>query len=827
MRRFLWTLSGTLCATTWLAACGGGGDGTTPPTGTPAITLSASASAGTVARGSSTPVTLTLGRVDGYSGAVSLAAEGAPTGVTVQFSPSALTGSTSSATATISVSSAAVAGTSTLTFRATGTGVTDKTVTYALTVPTPAITLAAGTTVATSAQGTTLVVPLTIARTNGATGPVTLTSSGEPANVASAFAPSSIPDGATTSTMTITVGAGAAVGPSTITVRAALAGAADQTVAIALTVTAAGTPAYTITAAPAALSLGIGQSGQSTMTLARSGGFAGNVTLSLEGAPAGVSGIFTPNPATANTSTLAISTTGAASPGVYPLTVRGTANGLADRTITLTLTVTATPGFSLTATAATIAQGAAGTSTISITRTGGFAGDVALSATNLPANVTPSFAPATVSGTSSTLTLTVGAGAAAGSYNVTVTGTGTGVANQTTTVPLTITTAGGGGSINWRFCDATRMPLWFAYRNGTNGAWVRVNATGGDTFSFSLTGGLGAVAYVQNLTGGGTQGAIFLFSAAELSALATNECVINPATKALSGSFAGLAAGQTGWAYVAGSTGSAAFPLTTFNMPEVDQGLTDLLAFRSTTDLTGTTTPDRMLMRRNVNYAASSAIPVIDFAGGVAPATANITIANAGADFARVSTSFQTLNGFIGGFPFGPPLAVGGVMPQYGVPAALTQAGDFHVVSASSFSGDGSSFRTVIQYNRDLTSRTITMGGTLNVPTVTVTGTSPYARIKVKNDWQAEYNSAAASSMSQSTGTPRSWTISGSRAYFTGSGEYEFELQDFSGVAGFQNIWGLASGVSTQISTNASNNIGTISEGAISKNAARSQTITP
>jgi hypothetical protein len=232
-------------------------------------------------------------------------------------------------------------------------------------------------------------------------------------------------------------------------------------------------------------------------------------------------------------------------------------------------------------------------------------------------------------------------------------------------------------------------------------------------------------------------------------------------------------------------------------------------------------------MRRNVNYPASSAIPVIDFAGGVAPATANITVANAGADFARVSTSFQTVNGFIGGFPFGPPLAVGGVMPQYGVPAALTQAGDFHVVSASSFSGDASSFRTVIQYNRDLTSRTITMGGTLNVPTVTVTGSTPYARIKVKNDWQAEYNAAAAASMSQSTGTPRSWTISGSRAYFTGSGEYEFELQDFSGVAGFQNIWGLAAGVSTQISTNASNNIGTITEGAVSKNAARSQTITP
>jgi hypothetical protein len=221
------------------------------------------------------------------------------------------------------------------------------------------------------------------------------------------------------------------------------------------------------------------------------------------------------------------------------------------------------------------------------------------------------------------------------------------VANQTTTVPLTITTAGGGGSINWRFCDATRMPLWFAYRNGTNGAWVRVNATGGDTFSFSLTGGLGAVAYVQNLTGSGTQGAIFLFSAAELSGLATNECVIKPATKALSGSFAGLGAGQTGWAYVAGSTGSAAFPLTTFNMPEVDLGVTDLVAFRSTTDLTGTTTPDRMLMRRNVNYPVSSAIPVIDFAGGVAPATANITVANAGADVFDVLPDGQRFHRWI------------------------------------------------------------------------------------------------------------------------------------------------------------------------------------
>lgn len=80
MRRLLLSL-GTVFL---LAACGGG---TTPPTGTPGITLTASATSGTIARGVSGTTTLTLVRVDGFAGAVSLAVEGAPSGVTVQFAP--------------------------------------------------------------------------------------------------------------------------------------------------------------------------------------------------------------------------------------------------------------------------------------------------------------------------------------------------------------------------------------------------------------------------------------------------------------------------------------------------------------------------------------------------------------------------------------------------------------------------------------------------------------------------------------------------------------------------------------------------------------------
>ena len=90
----------------------------------------------------------------------------------------------------------------------------------------------------------------------------------------------------------------------------------------------------------------------------------------------------------------------------------------------------------------TLAPGATQTIVVTVTRTGGFTGAVALTAAPLPANVTATLAPATLAAgvTTSTLTLIAGAAAVNGVSAITVTGTATGIANQSAGLQFTIAT---------------------------------------------------------------------------------------------------------------------------------------------------------------------------------------------------------------------------------------------------------------------------------------------------------------------------------------------------------------------------------------------------
>src|SRR5439155_1600406 len=145
-----------------------------------------------------------------------------------------------------------------------------------------------------------------------------------------------------------------------------------------------------------------------TVTITRTS-FTDAVTLSLGNAPTGVTGSFNPAAPTGTSSTLTLSVGAAVAPGVYNLTVNGTATA-GNRSTALTLTVSAAPDYtlSLPPPPLTIAQGATGTATVTITRTN-FTGAVTLSLGNAPAGVTGSFNPAAPTGTSSTLTVSVGA----------------------------------------------------------------------------------------------------------------------------------------------------------------------------------------------------------------------------------------------------------------------------------------------------------------------------------------------------------------------------------------------------------------------------------
>jgi len=108
---------------------------------------------------------------------------------------------------------------------------------------------------------------------------------------------------------------------------------------------------------------------------------------------------------------LTLTASSTAALGTYVITICGASGpvlpGSVAPSTTFALTVSPVPSFSLDASSAspTIVQGGSGTSLITVTDLYGFAGNVQLSAANLPSGITASFTPNPTTGTS-TLTLT-------------------------------------------------------------------------------------------------------------------------------------------------------------------------------------------------------------------------------------------------------------------------------------------------------------------------------------------------------------------------------------------------------------------------------------
>lgn len=804
-----------MLAAVLLPACSpGGGDPVTPtPNPTPgSLAVALSSNSGSVVAGSQVTLTTTITRGGSFTGVVTLAAEGAPAGVTASFSASSLAAGVSSAGLTLQVAGSVAAGTYPITVRATGTGVSAATASYALTVTTaavPTFTLAAAPTTVSVTAGQQGTSTLTITRSGGFTGTVNLTATGAPAGVTASFAPAAVTGG--TSTVTLAVAASTTAGTYPITIRGTGTGVTEQTATVTLTVTATATPTLSVAGSATTTSVAQGQaSGAITYTLTRGGGLTGNATMALENAPAGVTGTFTPNPATGTTSQLVVNVGGSVAAGTYTLTVRATV-GSVSATAPLSLTVTAVSAgdftIAIAPTTATVTAGNSTNATVSLTRTGGFAGTVNLTATGAPAGVTVAFAPAAATGATSAVTVSVAVGTAAGTYPITIRGNATGLTERTATLTLTVQAGGGGGggNVTWQFCDTDRIPVFFAFRDGTSGAWTRVLPGAGQTYSFTINDTRGAVTFVIADGGADFDVTTYLLTRTELTAFAQAECTTNPATKTLNGTVAGITPGQTATINVGGGSATA----TTngpFTVSNVDDGTVDLIAARSVLDIpTLSTVPDRFILRRNLNLPNNGTIPSLDFGGSeaFAPATATLTIANGGTDMLNITTGFFTSNGASGFFSFGALGGGGGsTRTAYGVPLARTQTGDLHYLQATAVSGT-TIVRTVGQYNRELTNRTIALGPVLNAPTIASVATAPYRRLRASGSWQTEYNQGVGATFYQTAGSSRSWSITSSNAYFTG-GTFELEIPDLSGVSGFNSTWGLLTGGSVEWSLSAS-----------------------
>jgi kumamolisin len=185
----------------------------------PSFSLSASPSSVTVAQGRSGASTITSTVTGGFSGVIALSATGQPSGVTVGFSPTSITGAGTS-TMTITVGSSTATGTYTITIKGTS-GSTTATTQVSLTVTgtNPNFTISASPSSLSVARGSSGHSTITTTISGGFSSAIGLSASGEGSRVTVSFSPSSIAaPGSGTSTMTVTVSRRATTGTRTITI---------------------------------------------------------------------------------------------------------------------------------------------------------------------------------------------------------------------------------------------------------------------------------------------------------------------------------------------------------------------------------------------------------------------------------------------------------------------------------------------------------------------------------------------------------------------------------------------------------------------------------
>ena len=828
-------------------ACGGGDD---PPTGnTGTIQVGVNPATLTLEQGGTGTVTVTLTRGGGFDGAVTLAVSGLPAGVTTTVTPAQLTGATTSASVAVAVAATVAPGTYTATVTGTAQGIGAATTTYQLTVtalPTYALSLTPA--ALTIEQGGSSNATVNITRTNF-TGAVALTLLNPPAGITGTFTPAS--STTNSSALVVAVAGTAATGNHTLTIQGTGTGPGVKTTQLALTVTAPAAPGYALTATPATLSVVQGQAGTVDIAIARTN-FTAAVNLAYENPVTGITGTLTPSSTTGNTSVFAFNVAANVTPGVHTLNLRGTATGLTDRTASVQVTVTAAPGsiaLAATPTAISVQQGQSGNVNLALTRNN-FAGAVTFAATGAPTGVTPTFNPNGTTTSASVMSLAVAANAPAGVHQITVTASGTGVTNATAQVALTITTPGSGGSSRYQFCSASETPIFFAVQDGT-GPWQRVTGTttGSTTeFAFSITQNRGGVMYVfqrtsaivadgsavgrtsnrlqmarrlvsqsRTIRSASTRGQrartfgrssfvdfyetqVVFGSAAELTQLGTDNCAVSLPGKTITGTVAGVGAGQSALLSLGSSFqpfigGFSTNPVT---FEDVPSGTIDFVGTRSPQAFGA---PDKVVLFRNLNIADGGALPsTIDFNGPASsvPASATATITNGANDELTLTSQLTTANGQTMFFYFD-VAGTGTTRSWSGLAPSAMVAGDVHglFLFASPPGSQTADGRFLFKYVGPVANQTLALGPSLTAPTTTQLAAGTYPRFRFQGTLPAEYRQVVFIDVRGPGATGNSVSLTATAAYLTAAGSasaYDLAMPDVAGLTGFPIASRLAAG---------------------------------
>jgi hypothetical protein len=368
--------SGSLTATTTIAVT---------VTAPESFALSASPSSMTLNQSSSATSTITVSDSGGFSGAVTLAASGLPSGVTAAFTTGA---KANTQVLTLTAASSASLGLVTVTLTGTGTS-GSQTLTAAATIqltvaPPAAFAVVPGLATLSVVQGSSNTVAFTITDATGFTGNVTLSASGLPQGVTAAFSPN---PASSSSELTLTASSSAELGgPVTVTITGT---SGANTASTEIQVTVLIPASFTLSAVNPTATVALGGSATDSLQITQLGGFNGSVGFTAAGLPSGVTASFSPNPATGTSATVTFNASStAAIEGPVDVTVTGTAGSVLEET-TIALSVTGVPGFGPTGTEnSSIVMKAGATSgntaNIAVIGVNGFAGTV-----NLACAITP------------------------------------------------------------------------------------------------------------------------------------------------------------------------------------------------------------------------------------------------------------------------------------------------------------------------------------------------------------------------------------------------------------------------------------------------------
>ena len=574
-----------------------------------------------------------------------------------------------------------------------------------------------------------------------------------------------------------------------------LAGCGDKKSSTGIT-----TPAASITLASgvSALAVNQGATGTATLTISRTS-FAGDIALTAEGLPTGVSATFTPATVASGstTSSLALAVSGTAAAGASTVTIRARATGVTEQTATIALTVSAvatgTVSLALTPAASTIIAGQAATTTLAITRGGGFAGGVNLTLTGAPTGLQFAFATSNpVTANSVSLTLSAATSVVPGPYTLTVRGNAVGLTEATTSYVLTVN-ALPSNSVSWRYCNTARIPAWFAYQDGTDGTWQRVTATNSSQFDFAVgqpTVGIASV-YTER---GVTVTDVRYYGLAELAAAATSECSENPdvGTKTVNGSIIGFSsASETANVAIGNSVSNIASQLSSsFTIVRVQGGVRDLIAARLNTGINSTL---RLLLVRATNFADNGSTGPLDLGAGTsfAPTNATVTVTAPNDGTLLGSTSFQTATNTGAALPIG-ALSSGVATTYQGFPESVLIPSDVQRVIVSQSVGTTLS-RSISRYIRGPVAITMAMPADPGLPTVTAVSGSTYPRATAAGTLPSGFNRQVVVQFDPPM-SPRRWILSSSSVARAGSLSYALTMPDFSQVAGWTATWQLSTG---------------------------------